>query len=202
MFSSLRCGAQRASSVRVSRFRAVVTLLVLACVLPILPGRAATLERLTFDEMTSSATDIIYGQVLGSRVTVKNDSIYTHYSVQVQERWKGSRQLVMDVVLPGGEAGGMRQKFAGVPRLDTGAQYVMFLWTGASGTTQLLGLTQGLFAVQENEVGELTASRGVSGELMLDRLGKAVQDQAVKMPLREMSSRVKTIAAAKAKAFQ
>ncbi len=202
MFSSLRCGARRALSARVSRSRAAVTLLVIACALPVLPGRAATLERLTFDEMTNSATDIIYGQVLGARVTVKTNSVYTHYSVQVQERWKGAKQLVMDVVLPGGEAGGMRQKFAGVPQLDTGGEYVMFLWTGPSGTTQLLGLTQGLFAVRENEIGEMTASRGISSELMLDRLGKSVQDQAVKMPLREMSSRVKTISAAKAKAFQ
>ena len=170
-------------------------------VLHTLPASAATLERLNFDEMTANATDIVYGLVAGSRVAVKNESIYTHYSVQVQERWKGSKQSTMDVVLPGGVAGNLRQSFAGIPQLETGKRYVMFLWTGPSGRTQLLGLTQGLFDVQESATGEMMASRGTSSELMLDRLGKAVQDQAVKMPLREMSSRVKTLAA-KEKALQ
>jgi len=81
---------------------------------------AATLEQLSFDEMTAQATDIVYALVLGSHVAVKGDSIYTHYSVQVQERWKGTVQPVMDVVLPGGIAGGLRQSFAGVPQLEIG----------------------------------------------------------------------------------
>ena len=178
-----------------SCLRGAGILLVLLAALPFGQGRAATLEQLSFDEMTAQATDIVYGLVLGSYVAVKGDSIYTHYSVQVQERWKGNVKLVMDVVLPGGVAGGLRQSFAGVPQLDTGRKYAMFLWTGGSGRTQLIGLTQGLFNVEEGTAGELIASRGRSSELMLDRSGKAVQDQAVKMPLRDMSSRVKLTAA-------
>ncbi len=201
MFSTCVHGARRALSQPVSRFRDAGFLLVFVAVLHTLPASAATLERLNFDEMTANATDIVYGLVAGSRVAVKNESIYTHYSVQVQERWKGSKQSTMDVVLPGGVAGNLRQSFAGIPQLETGKRYVMFLWTGPSGRTQLLGLTQGLFDVQESATGEMMASRGTSSELMLDRLGKAVQDQAVKMPLREMSSRVKTLAA-KEKALQ
>jgi hypothetical protein len=156
--------------------RAAGILLVLLAVLLVKQSSAATLEQLSFDEMTAQATDIVYGLVLGSHVAVKGDSIYTHYSVQVQERWKGNAQLVMDVV-------------------DIGRQYAMFLWTGASGRTQLIGLTQGLFDVEETTAGELIASRGRSSELMLDRSGKAVQDQAVRMPMHEMSSRVKRAAA-------
>ncbi len=152
----------------------------------------ATLEQLTFDELSGKATDIIYGRVLGSKVQVVGDSIYTHYNVQTVDRWKGTARLVMDVVLPGGEAGGMRQNFAGVPALQTGREYVMFLWTGPSGRTQLVGLTQGLFDVSESQAGEILASRGVSAELMLDHSGKAVQDQPVQMKLKDMSSRVKT----------
>jgi hypothetical protein len=179
----------------VSRLRVAGILLVLLAVLLVKQSSAATLEQLSFDEMTAQATDIVYGLVLGSHVAVKGDSIYTHYSVQVQERWKGNAQLVMDVVLPGGVSGGLRQSFAGVPQLDIGRQYAMFLWTGASGRTQLIGLTQGLFDVEETTAGELIASRGRSSELMLDRSGKAVQDQAVRMPMHEMSSRVKRAAA-------
>ena len=202
MFSSFACGAWRASLAPVSRFRAAGLLLVFVAALHAVSGSAATLERLNFDELTGNATDIVYGLVVSSRVAIKNESIYTYYGVQVQERWKGANQPVMDIVLPGGVAGNLRQNFAGVPQLEIGKRYVMFLWTGISGKTQLLGLTQGLFDVQENASGEMMASRGISSELMLDSLGKAVQDQAVKMPLREMSSRVKIISAAKVKALQ
>jgi hypothetical protein len=195
MFSSRHSGSRRAPIGAVSCLRAAGILLVLLAVLLVKQSSAATLEQLSFDEMTAQATDIVYGLVLGSHVAVKGDSIYTHYSVQVQERWKGNAQLVMDVVLPGGVSGGLRQSFAGVPQLDIGRQYAMSLWTGASGRTQLIGLTQGLFDVEETTAGELIASRGRSSELMLDRSGKAVQDQAVRMPMREMSSRVKRAAA-------
>ncbi len=67
----------------------------------------------------------------------------------------------------------------------------MFLWTGPSGRTQLTGLTQGLFDVSVDAAGEALASRGVSAELMLDANGKAVQDQPVRMSLKDMNLRVK-----------
>jgi len=206
MFTSPRGGSRRAPINCVSCLRGAGILLVLLAALPFgqssyWQSSAATLEQLSFDEMTAQATDIVYALVLGSHVAVKGDSIYTHYSVQVQERWKGTVQPVMDVVLPGGIAGGLRQSFAGVPQLEIGRKYAMFLWTGGSGKTQVIGLTQGLFDVEESVAGELIASRGRSSELMLDRSGKAVQDQAVRMPLRDMSSRVK-LAAARGKAAQ
>ena len=198
MFSSATRGASHAVFAGVSRSCAAAFLLAFAPSWLVVPGLAATLEQLTFDQMTAEATDVVYGRVLGSQVRVQGDSIYTHYSVEVTDRWKGSKQLVMDVVLPGGEAGGLRQTFAGVPQLVTGKQYVMFLWTGSSGRTQLLGLTQGLFEVSENLTGEIEASRGPSPELMLDRSGKAVQDQPVRMRLSDMSTRVKNAAPKKA----
>ena len=135
-----------------------------------------------------------YGRVLGQKIQVRGESIYTHYNVQVRERWKGAAQQVMEVVLPGGETGGLRQTFAGVPQLETGKEYVLFLWTGSSGRTQLIGLTQGLFEVAENTGSGVTASRGISAELMLDKNGKAVQDQPVRMLLSEMGTRVRNAA--------
>lgn len=183
---------------RVGRLRAALILLGFVFAIPGHPAIAATLEQLTLDQMTDKATDIIYGRVLGSKIEMSGESIYTHYSVQTRDRWKGTNQLVMDVVLPGGETGGLRQSFAGVPALQTGKDYVMFLWTGRSGRTQLLGLTQGLFDVSETEAGELMASRGVSAELMLDQAGKAVQDQPIRMRMSDIGTRVKSLARGKA----
>jgi len=196
MFSSALNGQRRAFPHGVSRFRAMMSLLVCVfawsgLVLSGLQGNAATLERLTLDQMSSKATAIVCGRVVSSQAVLENNSIYTHYVVQVADRWKGADRQTEEVVLPGGVAGGLRQNFAGVPNLETGKQYVLFLWTGSSGRTQLLGLTQGLFEVAAGSTGEIMAGRGISAELMLDSNGKAVQDQAIRMPLTDLSTRVK-----------
>jgi hypothetical protein len=190
MFSLFRGGQRTASSTPVSRSCAVISLLVFALSLC-----GATLERLTLDEMSSKATAVIRGKVASSYTATVGATIYTHYRVQVAEVWKGSNQAMVDVMLPGGTVNGTRQSFAGVPQLNPGDEYVMFLWTGKSGNTQLLGLTQGLFAVTQDAGGETLASRNVSAELMLDSNGKAVQDQPVHMTVRAMSSKVRSSSA-------
>ncbi len=203
MFSFALDGPGRAFLRPVSRFRAMMSLLV--CVFTLsglalsgLRGNAATLERLTLDQMSDKATAIVCGRVVSSQAVLQNGSIYTHYVVQVMDRWKGSERQTEEVVLPGGVAGGLRQNFAGVPTLENGKQYVLFLWAGSSGRMQLLGLTQGLFEVAANSTGDMMAARGISAELMLDSNGKAVQDQEIRMPLKDLGARVKTLAHDKA----
>jgi hypothetical protein len=185
MFSARNPGQRTALFTGVSRLRVVMSLLVCVSV------SGATLERLTLDDMSSKATAVVRGKIVSSYTAMQGATIYTHYRVQVSEVWKGANQQTVDVMLPGGMMNGLRQSFAGVPQLNAGDEYVMFLWTGKSGNTQLLGLTQGLFAVTQNDAGETLASRGVSAELMLDANGKAVQDQAVKMTVKAMNSRVR-----------
>src|ERR1035438_1920110 len=74
---------------------------------------AATLQQLSLDQMTQSATAIIRARVTGSSASFTGSTIYTHYKLQVTETWKGFSTT--DVVLPGGVAGGYRQSFPGVP---------------------------------------------------------------------------------------
>ena len=71
--------------------------------------------------------------------------IYTHYQLQVSERYKGAAESTVDLAIPGGVVNGIRQVWGGAPQLDSGDEYVFFLWTGKSGLTQVMGLTQGLF---------------------------------------------------------
>lgn len=153
-------------------------------------AQAATLQRLTLDDLSANASQIVYGPVTNSYAVRTGDTIQTHYQVSVQQRWKGAGSSTVEVVLPGGVASGARQSFAGVPALQTGKAYLMYLWAGKSGVNQLLGLTQGLFNVTSSADGTLVASRTASAELMLDAQGKKVQDQSFSMPLKEMNKRV------------
>jgi hypothetical protein len=169
--------------------RVALSLCVLACLLA--PVRATTIEQLSLDEMILKSTAIVRGRVLGSQAALHNGLIYTHHSVQVLERWKGPTQATVDVVVPGGRAKGLRQSFSGIPELTEGAEYLLFLWTGKSGLTHVIGLSQGALGLARNSNGEVVVGRSASNSVMLDaRTGKQVADAAFLMRLREISDRI------------
>ena len=149
---------------------------------------AATLQQLDMDQMTQSATAIVRARVTGSSASFTGSTIYTHYKLQILETWKGFP--VAEAMLPGGVANGYRQTFPGVPELQTGTEYVLFLWTSSTGITHLVGLGQGLFNVTTQNDGSIQVSRPQTGETMLDAAGRQVRDQAVRMQLSEMKTRV------------
>src|SRR5262249_15235863 len=120
-------------------------------------------------------------------------TIYTHYKLQTTETWKGFP--ASEVLVPGGIANGYRQSFPGVPELQTGTEYVLFLWTSSTGITHLVGLSQGIFNVAQLTDGTVQVSRPQIAETMLDANGRKVTDQAVQMLLNDMKSRVSRVSA-------
>ena len=106
---------------------------------------AATLQQLSMDQMTQSATAIVRARVTGSSASFTGSTIYTHYTLQISETWKGTPGT--DVMLPGGVSGRYRQSFPGIPALQTGSEYVLFLWkSSTTGITHIIGLNQGIQA--------------------------------------------------------
>lgn len=153
------------------------------------PLQCATLEQLSLPGMIAQSTAIVRARVVSSYAAMSGPVIYTHYQLLVSERYKGAAQSTVDLAIPGGVANGIRQVWGGAPQLDSGAEYVFFLWTGKSGLTQVMGLTQGLFAVAQGISKDPAVTRPASRELMLDhKTGHAVQDQAVAMPLSGLKS--------------
>ena len=152
---------------------------------------AATLERLSLEDMVVKSTAIVRGRVLASYTAPYGPVIYTHYKIQVTEHWKGPADPALEVVIPGGVSGGLRQTFSGAPALGTGSEYVFFLWTSRSGLTHVMGLSQGLFELKQDQDGGMVAQRGASAEAMLDAAtGQPVKDQAVRMRMSDLRQRV------------
>jgi len=150
---------------------------------------AATLQQLSLAQMTQSATAIVRARVTGSSASFSGKTIYTHYTLQVSETWKGVAPK--EVMLPGGMAGGYRQSFPGVPTLQAGSEYVLYVWTSPlTGVTHVVGFSQGIFNVSQQADGTFQAGRARIGETMLDASGQAVRDQAIQMPLAQMKSQV------------
>jgi hypothetical protein len=155
------------------------------------PLLSATLERLSLADMIGKSTGIVRAKVTSSLSSRSGPVIYTHYQLQVSERYKGPAQSTVDLALPGGIAGGVQQAFSGVPQLHSGEEYVFFLWTGKSGLTQVIGLSQGLFSISDVGAKNPALTRTASHELMLDRAtGKQVQDQNLTMDLSALKSEI------------
>jgi len=156
----------------------------------LMPLQGATLERLSLEEMIAKSTAIVRGKVVGSYAALSGPAIYTHYSVQVSERLKGDGSNSVEVVVPGGVAGGLRMSVSGAPVLNTGDEFVFFLYTGKSGLTSIVGLTQGLFSLAKG-ASDPTATRTASRELMLDRVtARPVKDETLVMPLSQLRARI------------
>jgi hypothetical protein len=156
---------------------------------------AATLQQLSTNQMAQSATAVVRARVTGSSADFSGSTIYTHYRLQVSEVWKGGGAT--EVMLPGGVANGYRQSFPGVPALQTGSEYVLFLWTSQkTGITHLLGFSQGLFNIVPQSDGSIQATRPLIGEGMIDAKGRPVKDQAVHMNLADLKAEVSSAAGA------
>ena len=158
----------------------------LSCSLPL---QCATLERLSLDDLIAKSTAIIRGKAISSHAAFSGRIIYTHYSIQVSESYKGGAGTV-DVAVPGGVADGLRQTISGAPELQLGHEYVLFLWTSPSGVTQIIGLTQGLFSMTPGTEQDPAVTRQASRELMLGSGGQPVKDQTLVMRLSELRQRI------------
>jgi hypothetical protein len=154
---------------------------------------AATLEKLSLEEMAAKSTEIVLGRVISKSYQQRGSVIYTVARVQVSERWKGSSKDIVEVCVAGGVMNGMRQVFPGSPFFRDGHEYLFFLWTGRSGATQVIGLSQGLFDLRSNAKGETQVYRGASTETMLDKTGRRISDDPTEMSLDEMRGYVKRV---------
>ena len=162
------------------------------------PLWCATLERLSLDDMIAKSTGIVRGKVTNSWAAASGVVIYTHYTIQVAERLKGSGGDIEEIVVPGGEVNQLRQSFSGAPVLQTGTEYVLFLYASKDGFTYVVGLTQGLFRISADGTVDPLATRTASRELMLDPAsGKPVKDQTLVMHVSDLRSQVSSRLAAK-----
>jgi hypothetical protein len=155
------------------------------------PLLCATLEQLTLDDMIAQSTAIVRGTVVDSWAARTGSVIYTHYKVQVSESFKGARQSSVELVVAGGVVGNLSQSFSGSPTLNKGDEFVFFLWTSRAGLTQIMGLTQGLFAIASAASADPTATRAATRELMLDpKTAQPVKDAQLSMRLSDLRSRI------------
>jgi hypothetical protein len=167
--------------------------ILLAGLAAVVCARATTLIQLTLGDMIRQSTGIVRARVTGSSAGLRGQEIYTFYHLQVLESPKPGENHAteIDVAVPGGTLNGMQQVVVGAPVIATGSEYVVFLWTGKSGLTQIMGLSQGLFLVSEKGSGKITLTRPAASDLMLDASGKAVGSEALGLDWNDLLGQIR-----------
>ena len=166
-------------------------LFFVAALLGVAQLQSATLQQLSMSDLIAKSTSIVRGTVQGSYTAYSGPVIFTHYRVQVAEKWKGSAGATVDVAVPGGVANGIRQTYSGAPQFQSGDQYVLFLWTGKSGMTQIMGFSQGAFAVVQDGTSNPSVTREATHDLMLDPVThRQVSDRTLTLRLSALRSQV------------
>ncbi len=152
---------------------------LLASVALLVPAGATTLLKMSMNDLILQSTSIVRARVTGSRSVATGHDIYTYYQLQISETLKQTGILPAEVAVPGGVYGNLRQIGVGSPVFTQGKEYVLFLWTGRSGRTQVIGLSQGLFSLTQDAAGNTVLNRPAIADQMLDKAGKQVTDTAV-----------------------
>lgn len=154
---------------------------------------ATTLQKLSLDDMIQQSTGIVRARVAGSRTALRGTNIYTYYRLNVLETAKASPAAgkELEIAVLGGTLNGMRQVGIGSPELAEGAEYVVFYWTGKSGLTQIIGLSQGLFAASRDAAGKLRLAQAASKDVMVDQRGREVSADAMTMAWTDLRARIR-----------
>jgi hypothetical protein len=157
------------------------------------PAHATTLGRASFDDLAQKSTSVVRGKVVSSYSATRGSLVYTYYRIRVLDRWKGPVASQIDVQVPGGTVDGLQQDIAGAPQLTANSEYVFFLWTGPSGATHVLGLSQGVLDLTTNAAGEAILSSQITDAMMVDSVtAQAGAREPLRMKLSEFGSRLAT----------
>ena len=153
-----------------------------------LQASATSLLPISLPRMAAAADVIFHGKVISNEVKLDpvSGNVATFTTFQVTELVKGNAGTTHTIKQIGGQLPGanVRQTIHGVPRFDTGEEYVVFLPKASSlGFASPIGLSQGSFDVHRLN-GESVISSG--------RAAAAVSDTAAQQTPPGLPSAIET----------
>ena len=76
--------------------------------------------------------------------------------------------------------------------MEAGREFVVFLWKGPSGRTQITGLSQGLFEVSRGSSSALVR-RKPNADVVIAPKGGVVESTAIEMPLADLTALIRRV---------
>jgi len=137
--------------------------------------RATELSPMTPREMAAHADLVIRGNVarVQSFWNDKHTKIFTKAVIAVAETYKGNNSSSVEVLQLGGIVGNVKMTVEGAFQWREGEEVLLFLEPYAQGVHQVIGLSQGKFAIERDQK---TGAAFVSRPALVDV--KLVQQQA------------------------
>jgi hypothetical protein len=150
-----------------SRFLRVAAVLTLS--LASLEAKATIVVPMTIEQMAAESACVTRGRVVSQQAAwdEAHRRIYTYTEIQVLERIhsKGSVPDTVVVRTLGGEVGEIGMKVSGTPKFEVGEEVVVFLRHDPvdEHQFQVVGMSQGKFAVERADKGAIYAVPSVEG---------------------------------------
>lgn len=111
-------------------------------------SRGTTLARMDLRQLAQTAELVVRARCTGSEVRADRGAIWTFTEIHVIETLKGiERAESIEVRLPGGQIGRVRESVEGVPKFFVGEEVVLFLERTTAGDYGITGWVQGTFRV-------------------------------------------------------
>jgi hypothetical protein len=110
---------------------------------------AVTVAPLSFDELVTESTTVVYGRVSDVRGQWSDDRrrIDSFVTIEVFGRYKGSAGETLTFTVPGGQAGRYLNLIPGAPSFTRGDRAVLFLTSRGPRLPITTGFTQGIYRV-------------------------------------------------------
>ena len=126
-----------------------VALVAICAAVSFVPLDAVTLSPMTFEQLVDEANAVVFARVadVRGRWTADRRGIESVVTLDALRYFKGDLGDDVELRVPGGEAGSMRQFMPGAPVLRDGDLVVAFLGSRGPAMPTLVGFTQGLFRV-------------------------------------------------------
>jgi len=149
------------------------------------PSEATRVKRLSLSQLSERADSVILGRVLAisTHVGPEGKMVWTDYDIMVEETLAGTpKSGVTRVSFAGGKSGNLSIGIVGVPKLEQGQRYVLFLFPPGPLASAAVGWGQGIFNVVETTVGSSARTVLVSYDrepLQLDSSGMLMRGSPI-----------------------
>jgi hypothetical protein len=124
---------------------------VLAFAWAVRTAQATSLLRLSLDQLSQAASDVVRGRVISqeTRWNENHTRIVTITTLAVDQAFKGHPPRTIEIEQPGGTIGDIHVHVAGVVRFQPQSSYWLFLEpsTGAPSRYLVVGMVQGAFQI-------------------------------------------------------
>jgi len=166
------------------------------------PSTATTLLKLSVEEMSRQAELIVTGKVtqVASQWSSDQTTIYTFTTVQVMKCVAGACGEKVLLKHRGGTVGDRTLSIPGTPELSQGQEVLLFLRKdpeGEKGYFAVVGMCQGLFAIEKGKGGQQATAVQKLGDVALAEPGEAGSikitpgKEPIKMPLKSLLITIK-----------